>query len=273
MNPDDPRHATYAGYIAGCRCQPCSRAKRLADTERITYRLHHGTCRATRADVEAFLDPWLRMGISRSTIAQAVGLNPVATNNDGPVNRSTWARLRTFTENLLPDTAKVYADLTRTRIYSLMAAGHQLKDMPINSGGKWRQREHLTVGQARAIRTHFEAHQLDVGPALHTANRAKNAGHVPPLAWDDPGTLAWPNGTPRRLPGLVSKWTPRDHDIDELAVQRVLDGEVLPLTKPERDEAMRRWVANGGSRRALCTRMGWKEGRYGTDPPPDQLAS
>lgn len=26
MNADDPRHGTYAGYVRGCRCDPCRKA-------------------------------------------------------------------------------------------------------------------------------------------------------------------------------------------------------------------------------------------------------
>lgn len=34
MSPDDARHGSTAGYIAGCRCQPCHRAKMRYDVRR-----------------------------------------------------------------------------------------------------------------------------------------------------------------------------------------------------------------------------------------------
>ena len=81
-------------------------------------------------------------------------------------------------------------------------------------------------------------------------NRAERMGWPPPLAWDDIDT----DDTP--------KYGGRDDDIDPVVVMRLLEGQRVKATKAEREAAMARWVADGGSQRELCEWHGWKHGRY-----------
>lgn len=47
-------------------------------------------------------------------------------------------------------------------------------------------------------------------------------------------------------------------------VERLLAGDRIESTRAEKVEAMRRWLANGGSQRELCRIHGWAENRYVT---------
>lgn len=195
--PDDPRHGTHAGYMTGCDCADCALGHYRANKERNLYRSRHGSCRVDHERLLAVVKPWLLMGLSPHAITQAAGF-PHRTDlrevleQKTLVNRATFQALANVTEADFSDTAKVYADLTRKRIFSLMVAGHPLKDMPVKSTGYWRTREYITVDQARRIRDYYAAMEFKLGSSRLTAARALNAGHKPPLAWDDPRTLAWP---------------------------------------------------------------------------------
>ncbi len=47
-----------------------------------------------------------------------------------------------------------------------------------------------------------------------------------------------------------------------MIVDRLLAGEHLKSNRAEKEEAMRRWLANGGSEAELCRIHGWKTDRY-----------
>jgi hypothetical protein len=273
MSPDDPRHGTHAGYLAHHAddkkpCDACMDAnyvyrKRLTLDKLSGVRISYGA-----DDLEAVLRPWLDMGFSPSAIAEAAGMDSQrgkrlcdTIENRQVVRRGTYQRLAAITEDDFTDGARIYADLTRFRIYSLMAIGHRLIDMPVNESGYWRTRERVAVGMARAVRDYYRAHEFEIGPDRHTMARARNGGHIPPLAWDDPGGLAWPNPDKRthRRPRPVIP------TIDEAVVLRLLGGERIRASRAERDEAMRRWKAMGRSERSLCEIHGWRDGRYGRD--------
>jgi hypothetical protein len=240
VNPEDPRHDTHAGYIAGCREDCCRTARRRAQKLRLLHRLTTGQgCRVPHDTFRAVVDPWLRLGLSPYAIETATGVGSRIADilrDRSDVLRTTYDAVARMTEDDLPDSAKVFTDLTRTRIESLMAAGHRLSEMPINSRGQWRSREHIAVETARAIRDYYAAHEFHIGPDRHTAARARNRGARPPLAWDDPGTLAWPNGRPERA-GVGSNRTHKD-DVDPIAVERAMAGDRVKLTRAERFEVV-----------------------------------
>lgn len=87
---------------------------------------------------------------------------------------------------------------------------------------------------------------------------ARNRGYHPPLAWNDVD-LDDPAATPHG-----HEKTADDH-IDHVVVQRLLDGQRIDSTPAEKTEAIRRWIANGGSEYALCQMHGWRQGRYGKE--------
>ncbi|NUO57266.1 MAG: hypothetical protein HOV78_11410 [Hamadaea sp.] len=277
MSPEDPRHGTSAGYQTHARdheepCTACARA-RLRATKRLKLeKLAGARFVYTREELNAVLEPWLALGLGSTAVAAAAGLasqrGPAFTRQNGPVRRGTYLAVAAVTEADFEPGAKVWSDLTRTRIHSLMAAGHQLIDMPIPLRGSWRYRDKISVAQAAAVRDYYADHQDVDGPSLHTRNRARGAGYLPPAAWDDPGTLAWPLGWTSPL------LSPAADVVDEVAVQRILSGEWRhPANAAERTEVARRWAMGGGSLAQLGRLTGWKPERYYTLRDDGQVAS
>lgn len=93
-------------------------------------------------------------------------------------------------------------------------------------------------------------------------NRARRLGYVPPLAWDDI------DNDPAPREGWDDHRDRDGDDVDPVVVERVLSGERLATTRAERRIIVGRWLAAGGSEKALCDRMGWRAGRY---TPADDL--
>lgn len=257
----DVRHGTSAGYIAGCRDE-CCRIPRMRQQKATRLRVHRGLpTYYTAEQVQAAVKPWRHLGFSSAAILEAAGLNNDHAFNGSAVLVSTYTKLITITEGDFADNKTVWSDLTKRRIFSLMAAGHQLSDMPINSKGAWRDRDRTRVGIARAIRDYYAANEFKIGGHTQTATRARNAGHKPPMSWDDPGTLAWPLNMTKmeKVPKV-----PISKDIDPIVVERVLAGDMPEYTtKAEKLEITRRWLADGRSLRSLEIATGWRSGRYG----------
>lgn len=271
MRPDDPRHGHRAGYIAGCR-EDCCRVPHIRYQKRSALRrLREGAQYLDPGPVLRRLDKWAAYGVTARAVAIAAGLNESTLQGivrDGfrPEKRTLAATLA-VTWNDLPDSALVNADLTRRRIYSLMAAGHRLEWIcervdGLNLGGKWREQEKVTLGLARAVMALYDQAPA-WGPSKQTASKARNKGHRTPAAWDDPGVPAMPKG-----------WQPviddgtdhrRNDDVDEVVVMRLLAGEHIPSTRAEKDEVMKRWKRAGGSEAELCRIHGWKDSRYGRE--------
>jgi len=258
----DPRHGTNAGYVAGCRCEPCNRGRlRQQKAHRLAV-LNGKRSFYPNDEVRQLIDPWLRLGLSVAAIQKAAGLSSDKVKIlHNPVRPATFHALAAVTEDAFDAKSFVHADLTRRRIYSLQAAGHRLNEMPINPRGRWRDRPRITVGTARAIRDHYRALEFVPGTDRHTATRALNAGHVVPMAWDDPDTLAWPSGKPERI--VVASARPRKTDVDHAAVERALRYDFSQVeTMGERIEITRRWEALGRSLAELERVSGWKADRY-----------
>lgn len=98
-----------------------------------------------------------------------------------------------------------------------------------------------------------------------SANKARAAGAVPPLAYDDidAGVLA------PKAERVRSTWD-RDR-FDEVVIDTVMRYHdfSIRLTPLEKSEVVRRWLRNVGSERALCALTGWREGRYRLPHPHD----
>lgn len=269
MTPDDPRHGSNAGYLTHYRdhepvCQPCREARHRMRKRNAFARYRGEQILYGAPELAAVLSPWIAMGLTNSAIAVAAGMCDQTTTRitaalkgDGPLRRETFRRLASITEDDLAPNASVYSDLTRRRIYSLMAAGHRLKDMPVNMSGQWRKKDRVAVHAARAVRAHYQLHEFSMGPDPHTMARARNAGHNPPLSWDDPGTLAWPKEAP-----IPSRLRDTDDNIDQTVVDRILNGENLPATKAERIAVCRQWAARGRVLNDLERLTGWRVYRY-----------
>ncbi|WP_311208765.1 MULTISPECIES: hypothetical protein [unclassified Aeromicrobium] len=259
---NDPRHGLNSGYVAGCRAPCCALAHFRANKERTLHRSRYGSCRHTHDEVLAVLGYWLQQGLTPHALAEAAGLARTDLAQTfrlkSPVNRGTFAKLRDITEDDLPDTALVNSDLTRRRIYSLMAGGIKQQDMPLNPRGTWRDRPKVQVQMARTIREFFQANEFVVGPSAHTAARARNAGHLPPIAWDDPGSLADIHDTFDVLDDATY--------VDSVVVERLLAGVVVPTTPAERRAVVAAYRESGKSLTQLAKATGWNPHRYTAEP-------
>lgn len=198
----DPRHGERAGYIAGCR-QECCRPAHLYYQKRSTLRRHReGPQWVDPAPLITILNNWARYGITPTALAAAAGVSDsticTVIRENTRVSLKTLRKVQAVTWNDLPDTALVYADLTRLRVYSLMAAGHTLTWITQNStfntiSGKWREQTCTTLGVARSIQALY-ANAPITGTNKQCASKARGRGYPVPAAWDDPPTPAMPHG-------------------------------------------------------------------------------
>jgi hypothetical protein len=109
----------------------------------------------------------------------------------------------------------------------------------------------MLASRWRAVDTMYQELSMQPGPSVHTARRAKAAGWVTPLAWDN-------IDNPNEAPSVGG----HDDDIDPVVVMRLLNGHNIPATRAERTETIRRWVADGRPTRELNQLYGWKIERY-----------
>lgn len=157
---------------------------------------------------------------------------------------------------------------SQRRIRALMALGWPGNIIAERAGIKRGQSGISALLQARTVRVATAARiarayddlSMRLGPSPVTRARAQRNGWLPPLAWDD-GRIDDPVHSCVDSVDIVEC-----KDVDEVVVLRVLAGEHLPTTRAEREEILRRWLANGGSQRTICNRMGWKQGRYTQAP-------
>ena len=160
---------------------------------------------------------------------------------------------------------------TRRRLQALLALGWTTPQIEAHLGrGTHYVHSLLSRDNRISLDTHREIVALydelsmtlpDVTTPAERAifTRAKNIaarrGYLPPLAWDDIDNDPTPAATvnPRR-----------QDDIDDVVVQRVLDGQPRPrtLTRAEATEVYRRARARGMSTHEIEARYGLKTERY-----------
>lgn len=260
---DDPRHGQRAGYIAGCRKTCCGDAHFRYQKRSKLRLLREGSQIIPSAPTLERVAWWADRGVGLNALSDAAGLGygtlaeHVAGERDMCL-RSTERAILAVTWDTLPDRAHCWAELTRRRIFSLMASGYTLAwvadqigdGLPV--GGRWRTQKCVRISLARSV-AELAASVPDFGPSLMSANKVQKRGHLPLIAWEDPGTPSEPLG-----------WEPMlEHvDVDPVVVERLLAGRRVPSTRAEKVEAMRRWIAAGNPERALCVAHGWQQGRY-----------
>lgn len=106
------------------------------------------------------------------------------------------------------------------------------------------------------IRDYTNSVGVKVGPSTLAQKQAETK------QW--PGILAWDDIDDRHEQAdIAPKYVPHNDPYDEAAVIRILNGERCPSRKPDRDEAMRRWLEMGRRRGVLEELMNWNPGRYG----------
>lgn len=157
----------------------------------------------------------------------------------------------------IEDSQWVPAEGARRRLRSLMRLGWRHEDVRALVG----RSTHVLVGNSaptkikaidwRLIDAAWRQLSATPGPSNKSRTRAERLGYAAPLAWDD---IDDPQERPR---GTTESGTP-----DPIIVARLIAGQHVESTRAEKEEAMRQWLAKGGSAREICRMHGWREGRY-----------
>lgn len=249
-------HRTYMKGCDKCRRYAAWRKRtnvlRVENGERITVPL---------AEVRAHLDKLTAAGMTPKMICEASGISKSTLK--GPLYKESGFVAGWVADMILavpvpaipaePPPLSHVTDATGTlrRIRALARIGwtyRHIADVAQTShriehyaGQKW-----VTHEVAAAIVRAYDLLSMTPGPSNRTASRAAKAGWAPPLAWDD-DTIDDPRAKPADS---------ADADvIDEIAVQRALNGERVPLTRAERDHAFRIGLARGLTPYALSKQL------------------
>lgn len=246
-------HGKKATWTRGCLCQPCRRAGKVH------------VLRGIREGHDGLVDPapaleryqgWRAAGVSKAVIAASVGLVE-RTLEEMESGRAPRMRRRSFDRIMTAELdfeqvgykTQIDAALTYRRLRSLCALG-------------WTKTEILQTVSKRSFRTFDPAGdhpRCSAGFARDIRGAyAKLSSHAPlglgaiqvrgartkmkrmaaahgwevPAAWDDPGTLAYPQGWADEAP---------ERDVlDDLAIEFALDGIAVQLTATEHRELYRR---------------------------------
>jgi hypothetical protein len=280
MTPDDPRHGTYAGYIAHRRddedaCDACALENRR-ETKRAKLRIAAGVRNRIPLGDRA-----LRVLNTRSirAISKATGLaenNLYQTRNAG----ADKVVLRSTRDAILAAGAKIPTSVgVQRRLQALAALGYTMRELAPMIGAheeplvrmmrRTTPPEYVNAHVVEGVLRTYDRLYMTVPPRNRVSSRARTIaagrGWVTPLAWDDidnPGedpTLA----TFEEI-RYAKWWTSRGYtDYDEAHVHKLLNGVRVPeSTRAEREEAMRRWMSTGRSEKSLCDIHGWHDSRY-----------
>lgn len=150
---------------------------------------------------------------------------------------------------------------TQRRIQALMAMGwtsqdiadtaglcHRAKVTSILNGQKGRPAVWVTQSTRDRIAAVYDTLSMRLPDMTRGRQRtrtiAARKGYAPPLAWDDI------DNDPEPL-------TAEPVDVDEVVVERILDGERLEATQEEKAEVVRRWLAAGRPLAHLEAQTGW----------------
>lgn len=205
----------------------------------------------------------LLSGVGTSTLASVVY----------PDHAAYGARLRVDTAaavlalrvglDRVPDVALVSSAGTRRRLEGLAALGWPLSmlddllGLPANTLAQWRRRRRVTAAHARLVRAIFDDLSMQPGPSRIARRRARSAGWLPPLAWDDEDL-----DNPRARP-MLEGTTGSDHDevagvaiLDVVAVELAIAGDHPRLTSEEALAAALRLAAAGASDVEIADRVG-----------------
>lgn len=279
MTPDDPRHGSRAGYLAGCGDE-CCRAANLRDVKRRRLRVEReGPQRIVCGPVvKELVRYWELRGVSPAAIAKGAGvstdvLTAVVHGERDRILQTSLRKIIAVTEADLPDDALLYSHISQVRVYSMMASGHPLKwicqqSPELQYAGNWRRQERIRAGMARAIRDLYQS-APGAGPSKFTIARSKNYGYLPMAAWDDPGCLTMPSGwqptaTPIELPA---------EDIDEVGIERRMSGDrSVKLNLQEKRALVEKARSQGRSHQWIEDTTGLKAERYlaKSDAPAEQ---
>ena len=266
-------HGTRAAYVLDrCGCQPCTSAN--ADSERrrttgIVYGDPSGLIDAgpTRRHVQELRDAGLSLvriaalsGVGQGTVNALVYGVPVR-HQPPPVQvRSDTARRLLsvqFDPNDVAPGRRVDATGTHRRLQALATLGWSIPALAVRANLTTRTLRRaltnptVTARTARTIAALYDHLHATPAPrrtaheraaAKKAAARARTAGWAPPQAWDD---------IDNDLPVTADEPTV-DTIVDDVAVERAMSGQPVPLTPAERREAVARLTRRGLSARRIA---------------------
>lgn len=300
MDANDPRHGTTRQsrwmVVAYCTCLHCeaSRANRrrqhkergMGKVRRVSTRLVNRRLRELTAEGWLQSDIARVSGVGRATISEALGgiSTTMSVENAAAIVGITGRP---------NSTTFVSAVGTRRRIEALVALGWLSTEVCLRAGLSQqflpdlmhREQATVTADTASAVAAVYDDLSMTVPPMTPHRRRSKTLaakhGWAPPLAWNDIDTDTTAEGScttegctnklvrnglcDKHYRATTVKTGRQDyHDaIDPIVVERLLAGQTVTSTRAEKNEAMRRWLADGRSERSLCEIHGWKDNRYG----------
>jgi hypothetical protein len=219
-----------------CDCEACRKCRKRADENERSRLRAYGVWQPKLVDAEAarlHVKELVRQGASHKRIAQAAGVsdNTIDGLAWGRRNRPATVQIRRRSADAILsvtlDQTLVFVDGTGTarRIQALLALGWPSATLAaeLNMSPKFisdMSRLRRTVGvrpeHAHAVTQLYDRLGMRPGPNRTTAARARRAGYVPPLAWDD-NEIDDPDAQPRDPGTGRGQWNTRLPDGARLA--------------------------------------------------------
>lgn len=143
---------------------------------------------------------------------------------------------------------------TQRRIRALAALGHPLQDIGARLGIKRARmcallrQDAIRVVTAEKVAALYAELSMVPGGNNYAAGHARARGWAPPLAWDD-DTIDDPTALPNYGQGLMD-------EPDTQAIRRAINGEQVPLTVAERQQAIHELQDLGYEGREIAARLG-----------------
>lgn len=266
---------TRSRYNGGCHCADCTEAQRVYHADRrrqVAYGRWDPYVDA--GPVREHVRALRQAGLGRARIGELAGVDHGMLwrlENGNPrkgvpptqrLRHDTAERLLAVSPGDLADAALVDATGTHRRLQALVAVGWSQarlgKRLGVTSANfsSLMQRSRVLASRARAVRELYEE-IWDREPECRSAQErlavtrarrfAAARGWVPPLGWDE-GAIDDPAAVPS---------TAEDRNlVDEVAIERALDGHRVPLNRAEAIEATRIGTERGLSAKEIADLIG-----------------
>ena len=285
-------HGTRAAYVLDrCRCAPCTAAN-TAQARRRSTAIAYGTwpglvdadpvrahLRALRADGLSLQRIAELSGVGQGTLSTLVYRTPASQPTPpARVRADTQRRLLAvrFDPASVAAGRRIDATGTRRRLQALTALGWSAACLTLHTDRTVRtlrrllSADEVTAETARCVAALYEQLRTArpprrTGPeraaADRAVSRARTAGWRPPFGWDDIDTDQDETHQAPTSGGATgigtagvdpNNFVRGDICLDEVAVERAMTGERLPLTKTERCEAVARLTHQGLSARRIA---------------------
>lgn len=283
MTPDDPRHGTRAGYLAGCRSENCTRAHtRWMKAYKLAAERNGGRTQIDPAPIRAHILTLLsRMtlgGIAALSGSSASHLRNILDGQHPTMRADLAARLLAISIDTPSGSHHVDPTGARRRLQALALLGFGFERLArmVDDCSAFNLREiaygnrtRITSDHEQAIRVVFDRLVRDGRPyapsnrheragAARIIQRAQRAGWVSALAWDG-NSIDDPNARPV---GIIDHHRAKQ-DLDEAAILQRINGVRTAKTRgAENVEVVRRMLAAGWTQSGIRRHTGLKVERY-----------